>query len=650
MFPFIEYLAKLSICLSAVSLFYHFILRKHTFYNWNRWYLLIYSTLSFLLPLIDISPAIRQSEAASSPVILAVPALSHITLEKIIPAENHPFPSQFDPWNLVSFIILAGIVFMTARLCFHFAAYIRIRNSAKLISTDNNVNIYHVAKGILPFSFGNAVFINPDVHKPEELRDIILHEFVHVKQKHSLDNIWCEILCVLNWYNPFAWLIRYSIRQNLEYIADRKVLDNGVNPKQYQYLLLKVIGVPEFRIANQFNFSSLKQRIIMMNKVQTAKIHLIRFLFVMPMLLVLLIVFRKDIETLAAVKQFVRKPDPLFAYKRKSERMLISGMVIDGATGKGIANQTIDLVKGQFGSINQKDILIITLKTDKDGFYFYEDKEERKHEEFIQYKLIPKGEKYKQFLSGGNSFTFEQKFLNGIFGIVFTGERGTKVEVQSYGVSIADVSPDIRPADLKKEFERELVDIKNDYNLGAGFRNKYPYLVPENLITKFGNAYFDQKKEMIGYETQLEFYLDGKKVPYEKINEVFSKVPIEVKNIQMEGKSKYPNNFSAENIRHYSFTFPYSMAPPSKTLLTKNNIEWTNVSTFDLTKLENEAFFLDGFRQENGMGSNMKPAKRDIKRIALFKGDLAKYYDKKLNKVWWIETRPQEEVFERPAF
>lgn len=650
MFPFIEYLAKLSICLSVVSLFYHFILRKHTFYNWNRWYLLIYSALSFLLPFIDISPAIQRSEVASSAMIMSVPALNHGTLGKIIPAENHPFPIPFDPWNLVVFIIFAGVIFMTARLCFHFAAYLRIKNKAKLISTDGDVRIYHVAKGILPFSFGNAVFINPDVHKPEELRDIMLHEFVHVKQKHSLDNIWCEILCILNWYNPFAWLIRYSIRQNLEYIADRNVLNNGANPKAYQYLLLKVIGVPEFRIANQFNFSSLKQRIIMMNKVQTAKIHLVRFLFAMPMLLILLVAFRKDIETLAAVKQFVRKSDSLFTYKPKSERMLISGMVIDGATGKGIGNQTIDLVRGQLGSINEKDILIKILKTDKDGFYFYEDKEKRKPDEFIQYKLTPRGEKYKPFASGGSNFTFEQKFLNGVFGIVFTGERGTKVRVEAYGVNTTNVASDIKPGDLKKEFEKELVDIKNDYNLGAGFRNKYPYLVPENLITKFGNAYFDQEKEMIGYETQVEFYLDGKEVPYGKINEVFSKVPIAVKNVQMEGKSKYPNNFSAEKIRHYYFTFPYSMAPPSKSLLTKNNVEWKSTSTFDLAKLENEAFFLDGFRQENGMGSNMKPAKQDIKRIALFKGDLAKYYDKNLSQVWWIETRPQEEVFERPAF
>jgi len=155
---------------------------------------------------------------------------------------------------------------------------------------------------------------------------------------------------------------------------------------------------------------------------------------------------------------------------------------------------------------------------------------------------------------------------------------------------------------------------------------------------------------MIGYVSQMEFYLDGKKVGFEKINEVFSKIPVQVKNIRTEGESKYHSPFSAEKIRHYYFTFPYSMAPPAKTLLSSNNIEWKSINDFDLSKLENEAYFLDGFRQANGMGSNMKPDKQDIRTVALFKGDLAKYYDKQADKVWWIETRPAEQVFERPMF
>jgi hypothetical protein len=97
---------------------------------------------------------------------------------------------------------------------------------------------------------------------------------------------------VLNWYNPAAWLIRNAIRQNLEFIADDKVIQSGMDRKQYQYLLLKVIGNNHFSIANNFNFSSLKKRIAMMNKIKTNRIHLMKFLVIFPLLAVLLLSFR----------------------------------------------------------------------------------------------------------------------------------------------------------------------------------------------------------------------------------------------------------------------------------------------------------------------------------------------------------------------
>jgi beta-lactamase regulating signal transducer with metallopeptidase domain len=95
-----------------------------------------------------------------------------------------------------------------------------------------------------------------------------------------------EMLCILNWYNPFAWFIRHNIRQNLEFIADDNVVRSGMDIKAYQYHLLKVVGIPQYRIANQFNFSSLKKRIMMMNRAKTAKIHLVKFLFILPLIAV----------------------------------------------------------------------------------------------------------------------------------------------------------------------------------------------------------------------------------------------------------------------------------------------------------------------------------------------------------------------------
>ncbi len=96
------------------------------------------------------------------------------------------------------------------------------------------------------------------MHSGEDLEEIIRHEFVHVKQKHTIDIMWCELLCMLNWFNPFVWMLRHNVKQNLEFIADNKVLQSGLDRKEYQYLLLKVMGNRQFAFTNHFNFSSLK--------------------------------------------------------------------------------------------------------------------------------------------------------------------------------------------------------------------------------------------------------------------------------------------------------------------------------------------------------------------------------------------------------
>jgi TonB-dependent SusC/RagA subfamily outer membrane receptor len=287
--PFIfSYLLKLSISLSVVFLFYHFVLRRLTFYNWNRWYLMGYSVLCFFLPFVDISIALEQTEINNNPVVKWVPALG-----KQIALTNGEQSGLLNGWDYAMLVLLAGVGLMLIRLGLQLISIYRMRKRSVMISQEG-FRIYQVDAPIIPFSFGDSIFINKEQHNADELEEIIRHEFVHVKQKHSVDIIWGELLCLLNWYNPFAWLLKKSIRQNLEFIADRHVLEQGMDRKQYQYLLLKVIGNNHFSIANQFNFSSLKKRIAMMNKLRSAKVHLVKFLFVLPFVSVLLLAFRND--------------------------------------------------------------------------------------------------------------------------------------------------------------------------------------------------------------------------------------------------------------------------------------------------------------------------------------------------------------------
>jgi len=289
-----DYLLKLSISLAVVYGFYFLVLRRLTFYNWNRWYLLLYAAICFYIPFIDIAYLLGFTE--NNPVLETIPALNFSIssgASKLIVTDH-----AFIKWllTILPIVLLTGAIILSVRLGIQYISFLRLKNTAILLN-DDGVKIYQVEKCIIPFSIGNSIFIHAGLHNDDGLKEIMRHEFVHVKQKHTIDILFTELLCIINWYNPFAWLIRHAIRQNLEFIADNNVLQNGFDKKEYQYLLLKVIGVSHFSIAHQFNFSSLKKRIVMMNKMKSARVHLIRFLFMLPIGATLLLAFRVKHES-----------------------------------------------------------------------------------------------------------------------------------------------------------------------------------------------------------------------------------------------------------------------------------------------------------------------------------------------------------------
>ena len=285
----LDYIIKVNICFAVVYLFYQLLLRRLTFYNWNRWYLLGYTVLSFIIPLINVMPSLQKQKLEDTVLVQWIPVIGFNTERQI------GFFESLTLWDLIIATLALGSFLLLFRLIIRLFAFAKMKAQAILIS-DDEIRIYQLDDKITPFSFGNAIFINTNLHDGRELEEIIRHEFVHVKQKHSVDIIWCELLSILNWFNPFVWLIRHNVRQNLEFLADDKVLQTGLDKKVYQYLLLKVIGNRQFAFTNQFNFSSLKKRIVMMNSIKTTKLNLMRFLFLLPVIAVLLLSFRNEMS------------------------------------------------------------------------------------------------------------------------------------------------------------------------------------------------------------------------------------------------------------------------------------------------------------------------------------------------------------------
>ncbi len=212
--------------------------------------------------------------------------------------------------------------------------------------TSSEVTIYHLEESFIPFSFASSIYVNKNLYSEQELRQIILHEYIHVKQKHTVDIIVGECLCVLNWYNPFAWMIRLAIRQNLEFIADDWVLKTGLQRKEYQYHLLKVTrGGPQLGVTNGFNLTSLKKRIVMMNRLRSTPLGLIRFLFILPVCAMLL---------LASRSRHMQKTIP----ETTTGFLITAGMAVDEQTQLPLSD--VRVLETKSG---------VEVKTDAHGFY-----------------------------------------------------------------------------------------------------------------------------------------------------------------------------------------------------------------------------------------------------------------------------------------
>ncbi|HLX93776.1 MAG TPA: M56 family metallopeptidase [Puia sp.] len=289
----IFYLLKFSISIALFYLFYQLFLRRLTFYGWNRLYLLGYSFISFIVPFINVMPITAKSNVEEKSVISYIPAIqtyaepSQKIIHNSVPVAN----SSIDPWQVFVVILLMGSFVLLIRFVIQMFSLHRIRKSASIISRKDAL-IYQVSWPITPFSFGQAIYINQFQHTEREFEEIVLHEFIHVRDRHTVDILLCELICMINWYNPFAWLIRHAIRQNLEFIADNAVLKMGADKVSYQHHLLRVLGSPHYAMATNFNFSSLRKRIVMMNSIKSARIHLLRFVFILPLLSLLLLAFR----------------------------------------------------------------------------------------------------------------------------------------------------------------------------------------------------------------------------------------------------------------------------------------------------------------------------------------------------------------------
>ncbi len=269
------YILQVNMLLSLIYLGYAFLLKSLTFYRLNRVYFVAGTVYAIVFPFIDLSAMLRQKMSLKVPLML-----DYIPLEM---AEESVQQFTLDKL-LVGVVGLVGAVFLL-HLLIRLLSLGRIHFYSKPSQWQDYL-FRNVLFPIVPFSFFNKIYVHRAQHEEPELYDIFKHEDIHVKGLHTVDILWFEMLLIGCWYNPFVWLMRKAVRQNLEFLTDQQVLDKGVDRQTYQYSLLHVTREgATIGISNHFNFKSLKKRIMMMNKKRSSKLELSKYAFLLPILI-----------------------------------------------------------------------------------------------------------------------------------------------------------------------------------------------------------------------------------------------------------------------------------------------------------------------------------------------------------------------------
>ena len=311
----IPYIAYVSILFAATFIVYWLFLRKETFYKINRFFLIGAIIASLVIPLLTVPASIslrppvvevvnttqpervidltnkrsemlnkvaetpttiNKIESISEKELLVNPVSADKSFTATLSAANY--------WKILWYVYLVGVAIFAITFLIQFVIIMLQKRNLQYIQ-DGKFRIYELTDDSSPFSFMRWIFINPELYDFETYNQILEHEKIHVAQVHYFDKMLAEIAVIFNWFNPFVWMYRKAITNNLEFLTDFEMLGKGTEPKAYQMSLLKV-SVPQhgLNLTTNYNESFLSERIKMMNAKKSSARSSWKYLLIFPLL------------------------------------------------------------------------------------------------------------------------------------------------------------------------------------------------------------------------------------------------------------------------------------------------------------------------------------------------------------------------------
>lgn len=475
-----DYLLKSSAIICIFYACYNIFLQRDTFFESNRWFLLFGLIIASCISLIVIPKYIEYAPIDYS----KLESITANNIDTVVQEET------FDYLELLTGIYSAGLLFFSGKLIVELLSLKRILRTGQITKT-KKFKYVETKEIMAPFSFFNYIVYNPTQFNEEELTHILNHEKVHVQHLHSLDTIVAQIICVILWFNPFVWLYKKALQQNLEFIADQKAQHVSPCKKSYQTVLLKAsVKNHQLVFTNNFYTSLIKKRIAMLHKSKSKKRNQFKLILVLPLLAFFILSFNTK-----TIYVEVNKED-----SKTINQPADSGESIEIIITKHTSDKDLEEIKKELQSkgitFNYKDV-----KRNSDGEIIGISTEFRSEENATSYNIYgEKSIKAFQFRSSDDTFgvgTLNYTLIN----------KNIKVQASnsSNKVVIVEESDDQSKIDVKTFKNKDSIYVTRK-------NNKFTFSTDD---TQDSNIIFRESDEPI-------FIINGKKVEKSSFEDIDS--------------------------------------------------------------------------------------------------------------------------------
>ncbi|WP_425390451.1 N-acetylmuramoyl-L-alanine amidase [Ekhidna sp.] len=307
------YIGKVLVIQAIFYAFYRFVLRNSVRHGWNRLFLLAALVVSFAIPFIEIPDQLPVQPLEESPVIVW---MQESAVEFVmVPVPKESGEANFSMWYLLPWLYVLATVILIGRSIVYLFFIQKLKKHSEYVKK-RWFKLFKTSQ-TRPFSFFSSVFIPKDVFGSDAFDQILAHECVHVKQRHSIDRLLMDLLVSLFWFNPFIYLYRNALIEIHEFQADEAVINQYNDPIGYQEVLYAQLQYATYSgLVSHFNFSMIKKRIVMMNK-QKNKYAGLLYALTLPVLVSVIFAFSskeaiEPIENVGNELAEILTPEPSF--------------------------------------------------------------------------------------------------------------------------------------------------------------------------------------------------------------------------------------------------------------------------------------------------------------------------------------------------